>query len=269
VTAVSAPEVPPPAPSLAVRARDVLLSEWTKFWSVRSTYWTLLIAAVTALGGSILVAVANASTHGGGTPLNPVSSIFLSWLVYPEIAVGILGLLSFTAEYSSGQIRTTFAAVPQRLTVLAAKALVAGAVTLVAGELLVFIAFFATQAILSGHANAVSLSQPGVLRALVGGGCILSVATLLGLGLGAIIRHTAGSVAALPAVIYLPMLLAVLPSPWNYRIDRFAPVLAAIQVVSPHPSGHYFSPAVSFVVLIAWPAVALIVAGLLINRRDA
>ena len=185
------------------------------------------------------------------------------------LAVGILGVLTFTAECSSGQIRTTFTAVPQRLAVLAGKAVVAGAVTLVAGELLAFIAFFATRAILSGHADAVSLSQPGVARAIVGGGCTLCAVTLLGLGLGAIIRHTAGSVAALPAVIYLPLLFAVLPPPWNYRIDRFTPVLAASQVVSPHPSGHYFSPGLSFAVLIAWPAVALIVAGLLINRRDA
>jgi ABC-2 type transport system permease protein len=267
VTAISAPPVPASAPSRLVRARDVLLSEWTKFASVRSTYWTLLIATVTALGGSIIFAFANA--NGGNTHLNPVSSIFVAWLEYPVLAVGILGLLTFTAECSSGQIRATFTAVPQRLAVLGGKAVVAGAVTLVAGELLAFIAFFATQAILSGHANAVSLSQPGVLRSVACGGCILSAATLIGLGLGAIIRHTAGSVAALPAVIYLPLLFAVLPSPWNYRIDRFTPVLAASQLVSPHPSGHYFSPALSFAVLIAWPAAALIVAGLLINRRDA
>ena len=212
---------------------------------------------------------ANANGGGGGTRLNPVSSIFVGWLEYPVLAVGILGVLTFTAECSSGQIRTTFAAVPQRLAVLAGKAVVAGAVTLVAGELLAFIAFFATQAILSGHADAVSLSQPGVARAIAGGGSTLCVATLLGLGLGTIIRHTAGSIAALPAVIYLPLLFAVLPSPWNYRVDRFTPVLAASQVVSTHPSGHYFSPAVSFAVLIAWPAAALIVASLLINRRDA
>jgi hypothetical protein len=267
VTAVSAPAVAASTPSRFVRARDVLLSEWTKFASVRSTYWTLLIATVTGLGGSILIAVAGA--HGGKMGFNPVSGIFVAWLEYPVLAVGILGVLTFTAECSSGQIRTTFTAVPQRLAVLGGKAVVAGAVTLVAGELLAFIGFFATQAITSGHADAVSLSQPGVLRSVLGGGCTLCAVTLLGFGLGAIIRHTAGSIAALPAVIYLPLLFAVLPSPWDYRIDRFTMVLAASQVVSPHPSGHYFSPALSFTVLIAWPAAALIVAGLLINRRDA
>ncbi len=259
----------PATPSFVVRARDVLLSEWTKFRSVRSTYWTLLIAAVTALGGSVIVAIANANAKGGTSPLDPVASIFAAWLEYPVLAVGILGVLTFTAECSSGQIRTTFTAVPQRLAILCAKAGVAGAVTLVVGELLAFIAFFVTQAILSGHPNAISLSQPGVPRALLAGGFCLCAAALLGLGLGSIIRHTAGSVAALPAVIYLPLVFAALPPPWSYRIDRFTPVLAAGQLVSPHPSGHYFSPPLSFVVLIAWPAAALIVAGLLINRRDA
>lgn len=185
------------------------------------------------------------------------------------LALGILGLLTFTAECSSGQIRTTFTAVPQRLAVLAAKAGVAGGVTLIAGELLAFVAYFITQAILSGHPNAISLSQPSVPRAVLAGGFCLSAVTLLGLGLGAIIKHTAGSVAALPAVIYLPLLFAILPAPWNYRIGRFTPVLAAGQLVNPHPSDHFFSPALSFVVLIAWPAVALIIAGLLIKRRDA
>lgn len=257
------------APSIPVRARDVLLSEWTKFRSLRSTFWTLLVAVVTALGGSVIVAFANASAGGGGTSLDPVASIFIAWLEYPVLALGILGLLTFTAEYSSGQIRTTFAAVPQRLAVLAAKAGIVGAVTLVVGELLAFIAFFASRAILSGHPNAISLAQPGVPRAVLGGGFSLCAVTLLGLGLGAIIRHTAGTVAALPAVIYLPLVFAALPSPWNYRIGRFTPVLAADQLVSPHPSGHYFSPALSFVVLIAWPAVALAVAAFGLNRRDA
>ncbi|HEX6522120.1 MAG TPA: hypothetical protein VF070_19260 [Streptosporangiaceae bacterium] len=257
------------APPIPVRARDVLLFEWTKFRSVRSTYWTLLIAAVTALGGSVITAIANANAKDGGSPFNPVESIFLAWLEYPVLALGVLGLLTFTAECSSGQIRTTFTAVPQRLAVLAAKAGVAGAVTLIAGELLAFVAFFVTQAILSGHPDAISLSQPGVPRAVLAGGFCLSAVTLLGLGLGAIIKHTAGSVAALPAVIYLPLLFATLPAPWNYRIGRFTPVLAAGQLVNPHPSGNFFSPALSFVVLIAWPAVALIVAGLLIKRRDA
>jgi hypothetical protein len=254
-------------PSPPVRARDVLVSEWTKLRSVRSTYWTLLIAAVTAIGGSALTAVSEA--HASSSPFNPVAGIFIGWLEYPVLAIGILGVLIFTAEYSSGQIRMTFAAVPQRLAVLAAKAGVTGAVTLVFGELLAFVAFFGTQAILSGRRNAISLSQPGVLRAVLIGGFTLCVVAMLGLGLGALIRHTAGAVATLPALLYLPLLLATLPAPWNDRIGRFTLLFAAYQDVTSRPSASLFSPALSFVVLIAWPAVALVAAGILLVRRDA
>ncbi len=105
---MSALDIAPQAgrvPSLAVRARDVLVSEWTKVRSVRSSYWILLIAAVTAIGGSVIVAIATASS--GHSPMDPLASIFLAWLEYPVLAVGILGVLAFTSEYSTGQIRTT------------------------------------------------------------------------------------------------------------------------------------------------------------------
>jgi ABC-2 type transport system permease protein len=260
-------------PSLTARARDVLTSEWTKLRSVRSSYWTLLIAAVTGIGGSAVLAFSTAATAGtaggGSTPFDPVASIFVGWLEYPVLAVGILGVLAFTAEYSTGQIRTTFAAVPQRLAVLAAKAGVAGLVTLLFGELLAFASFFLSEAILSGHHRGISLSQPGVPGAVLAAGFSLFVIAMVGLGLGAIIRQTAAAVAALPALIYLPLILLSLPSPWNDRIGRFTLLLAAYQLVSLHPQPGLLSPALSMLVLIAWPAAVLLAAALLITRRDA
>jgi ABC-2 type transport system permease protein len=255
--------------SLAVRARDVLTSEWIKLRSVRSTYWTLLIAAVTAIGGSAIVGLSTAhSPNGGGTAFDPVAMIFLGWLEYPVLAVGILGVLAFTSEYSSGQIRTTFTAVPRRLAVLAAKASVMGVVMLLFGEVIAFIAFFVAAALESGH-HGISLSQPGAPRAVLAAGFCLFAIAMLGLGLGAIIRHTAGAVAALPAVIYLPLVLLALPSPWGERIGRFTMLVAADQLVSAHPRGGLLPPAVSLLILLAWPAAALLAAALLINRRDA
>ncbi len=255
------------APSLAARARDVLSSEWTKLRSVRSTYWILLIAAVTAVGGSAVLAFSTAS--GGSTPFDPVASIFVAWLEYPVLAVGILGVLAFSSEYSTGQIRTTYAAVPQRLAVLAAKAGVVGTVALVFGELLAFTSFFLSEAVLSGHHRGMSLSHPGVPGAVLAAGFSLFVIAMVGLGLGAMIRHTAGAVATLPALIYLPLIVLVLPGPWNYRIGRFTPLIAAYQVVSLHPRAELLSPGLSMVVLVAWPAAVLLGAALLITRRDA
>ena len=120
----------------------------------------------------------------------PLASIFFAWLEYPVLAVGILGVLAFTSEYGTGQIRTTFAAVPQRRAVLTAKAGAVGLLTLCFSELLAFVSFFLSEAILSGHHQGLSLAHPGVLGAVLGAGFSLFAIGLVGVGLGAIIRHT-------------------------------------------------------------------------------
>jgi hypothetical protein len=254
-------------PSLAVRARDVLVSEWTKVRSVRSTYWILLIAAITAIGGSVIVATTTASS--GHSPMDPLASIFVAWLEYPVLAVGILGVLAFTSEHSTGQIRTTFAAVPRRRAVLAAKVGAVGLLTLCFSELLAFISFFLSEAILSGHHRGLSLAHPGVLGAVLGAGFSLFAIGLVGVGLGAIIRHSAGAIAALPAMIYLPLVLLSLPAPWADRISRFTLLIASSQIVSLHPKVGLLSPSFSMLVVAAWPTVSLLIAALLITRRDA
>ncbi len=254
-------------PSLAVRARDLLACEWTKFRSVRSTYWTLAVAVVTPIGFSVLVASAFAASPSGQTPADPLLPGVLS-LEYAVIAVTVLGVLSFSSEFGTGLIGITFAAAPRRRAVLAAKAAVTGAVTLVAGEVVAFVSFFAVQAVLSGHHLSVTLSRPGVPGAVLATGVLLCVCTLIGVGLGAIIRHTAGGIAAAIGVIVLPALLSVLPSPWNARIGRFALLDAARQVTALHPQPNLFAPALSLLILLAWPAAALAAASLLITRRD-
>jgi len=180
-----------------------------------------------------------------------------------------MSVLVFTSEYSSGLIRTTFTVVPQRWAVLAAKAVTAGAAALVTGEVLAFASFFLTQAILSGRRGGLSVSHPGVPAAVLAAGFLLCVCALVGLGLGAIIRHTAGSIAATIVVIYLVAVLClVLPSPWNTRLGRFTLPFAAYQVVTLHPQAHLFSPGVSLLVILAWPAAVLVTAGVLLARRD-
>lgn len=255
-------------PAFITRMADVLGAEWIKVRSVKSSYWLLIIAAVTAIGGSTIVAVSERSSAKPPTT-DPVASVFLAWLEYPIIAVGILGVLSFTSEYGTGQIRTTFAAVPQRLTVLAAKAGITGIVALIFGELLAFASFLLSQTILAGHHGAVSLSHPGVPTELLAAGFSLFAIAMLGLALGAIIRHTAGAVAALPALIYLPLVALTLPPPWNDTIGKYTLLMAAYQLVSEHRHAGLLPPALSLLVVIAWPAVALVVAGILIQQRDA
>lgn len=256
------------APAITTRVVDVVASEWTKFRSVRSTFWLLVIAAFTAVGGSAIVAIAQRSSSKPPTS-DPLASVFLAWLEYPILAVGILGVLSITSEYTTGQIRATFTAVPQRLAVLAAKASVTGIVALIFGEALALASFLLAEAILAGHHGATSLSQPGVVGGVLAAGFFVFTIAMLGLGLGAIVRNTAGAVAVLPALIYLPLVVLTLPHPWNDSIGRFTLLMAAYQLVSEHSHAGLLSRPVSLVVVVAWPAVALLTAGFLIGRRDA
>jgi hypothetical protein len=252
----------------------VLASEWIKLWSVRSTYAALSIAAVLAVGlsalGTYLTATAAAHPPPGSPPLPDALTLSFSGFPTAQLAVAVLGVLAFTAEQSTGLIRTTIVAVPRRWAVLAAKAATAGAVALAAGEVLAFASFFLTQAILSEHHRGLSLAHPGVPGAVLAGGFYLVVVALLGLGLGVLLRSTAAAIAAAVALTYLiPEILSLLPSPWNGRIDRFLPLTAAQQLVSLHPKTDMFAPALSLLVVIGWAVAALAAACVMITRRDA
>ena len=266
---MSATGVHAPAASLAVRARDVIGCEWIKFRSVRSTFWTLLVAVVTPVVISVLVAFTVATAPGqGGLAADPLLPGLLS-LEYAVLAVGVLGVLAFSTEYSTGLIRTTFAAVPRRRAVLAAKAAVIGAATLVAGEVVALVSFALVQAVLAGHHRGVSLSRPGVPGAVLADGLLLFVVALMGVGLGAIVRHTAGGIAALVGLISLPTVVNLLHAPWGARIGQFTLPDAARQVTALHPAANLLAPTWSLLVLLAWLAATLLAAAAVITRRDA
>jgi len=246
----------------------VLLSEWTKLRALRSTYVTLAVAGIMALIASGIVAASTVTaTAAQAPPFGAVVGIFAGWLTYPALAIGILGIITITAEYATGQIRLTFTAVPRRLTVLAAKVAVTGLIGLVVGEVLAFAGYGLTAATLAGHPLAKSLH--GASIHVLAGGVSLCVIILLGLGIGTIFRRTAGAIAALPAVLYLPLLVFVLPSPWKFEIGRFTVMGAVYQLISAHPSNQLFSPVISLIVLFAWPAVALAAGAAIITRNDA
>lgn len=256
---------------LALRARDVLVSEWTKLRSVRSNYITLLFTAAATIGSTGLVAFSIAvSPKPAGGPFSSVTVSFFGYAEYGVLPVTVLSVLVFAAEYSTGLIRVTFAAVPRRWAVLAAKATVTGAVALVTGEVLAFTCFFLAQAILATHHRGVSLSQPGTVRPVLAAGLFLAVCAVMGVGLGAMIRHVAGAIAAAVGLIYLlSALCLLLRPPWNDRIGRFTVGLAAYQEVAVRRQPGLLSPAWSLLVLLAWPALTLAVAAVVITRRDA
>jgi ABC-2 type transport system permease protein len=254
---------------------DVLRSEWTKLRSVRSTYWTLLVAAVATIGLSILICSVYVGRYSHLTAqdkldFNP-TEFSLNGLFLAQFAIAVLGVLIITSEFSTGMIRSTFAAVPQRRTVLAAKALVFGTVTLVVGMVSCFTAFFVGQSILSSKHIQAHIGDPGVLRSVAGAALYLAVLGLLAMGIGALIRHSAGAIATVVGLILvLPGLVAALPSSWGDTISPYLPsnAGAALFRTSARGGGHLLSPWVGFAVLCLYGAIALGGAAVTITRRD-
>jgi hypothetical protein len=258
------------SPSLFAQVLDVVAFEWTKLRSVRSNRLTMLIAALVTLGLTTVVAESFASVPARRpTPIPPLTASFLGFAEYTVLPVTVLSVLVFTSEYSSGLIRTTFAAVPRRRAVLAAKACVTGLAALIVGELLAFACFFLTQAILSGRHGGLSVAQPGVPGAVLAVGLALAACAVVGVATGAIIRHTAGAIgAAITTVYLLAALCLLLPSPWDTRLGRFTMPFAVYQLLSLHRQAGLLSPALSLLVLLGWPAIALIAAATVLTRRD-
>jgi ABC-2 type transport system permease protein len=179
-------------------------------------------------------------------------------------------VLVISAEYSTGMIRTTFSAVPTRDTVLRVKAAVFGATAAVVGLISSFIAFFVGQAILSSKHIGASIGDPNVLRAVIGAGLYLAVLGLFALGIGALIRHTAGAIATLFGLIFvLPGIVLALPTSWSNAISKYLPSNAGEAVFRTVTDRASLSPWVGFGLFCAYTALALIAAGVVIKRRDA
>jgi hypothetical protein len=253
--------------------RTVARMEWLKLRSVRSTWWTLLVLAAALIGLAILVmvhqhwATMSAADRASFDPTNDS----YAGLAIGQLAIGVLGVLAVSSEFSSGMIRATFAAVPRRPQVLAAKAAIVAAVTLVAGEVLAFAAFAIGQAVLKSPAPHATLAQPGVLRAVLMAGAYPTLIGLIGLGLGALIRHTAGAISAVVGVLFvLPLILVPLGTSIQHSAGRFMPMLIAensMTAVKPVP--HSLSPGLGFAMLCLYAAAALAAGGWALVRRDA
>ncbi len=269
---------PTPAGSGAGRPTGALLpavlrSEWTKLRSVRSTMWSLFTAFAITAGFGALLSWAYVSRYdeiGFRERLTfDATAHSLNGMFLAQLAIGVLGTLVITAEHTTGLIRATFTAVPQRRVVLAAKAVVFGASALVVSMVSVFTAFFVGQSILQSKHIGVSIGDPHVLRAVLGAGAYLTMVGLLGLAIGAIVRRTAGAIAILfGLVLVLPILAQALPSPWNHDVAKFLPGPLGGAIYSVRPDSDLLRPGVAFVVAIAWVVVLFALATTLISRRE-
>ena len=267
----------PPAGGRSIRVPSVLASEWIKMRSVRSTGWSIFAMTVITIGVAVIAGIT--VTHQWNTfsledkfTFDP-TGLSLRGLLFSELVIGVLGVLVISAEYGTMTIRATLSAVPHRPLVLAAKASVFAVLALVVGEILSFGAFFLCQALLSNPAPHAMLSQPGVLRAVVGSGLLVPVFGLFALGIGAIVRHTAGAITTyVGAFLVLPLIIQALPSSLSRPVDKFMPFLIINAMTSTGRSfdiGPAFAPWTGFGLMCAYAAAALLIGGWLMVRRDA
>jgi ABC-2 type transport system permease protein len=254
--------------------RSVARMEWRKLRTVRSTGLIMAVFAVGMISLSVL-----ALSHEGYPQLSaadrasfdPTHDSTFTGLLLGQLLAGVLGVLTITSEFSSGMIRATFAAAPRRQLVLGAKAAVLGAVMLAAGEILAFAAFLAGQAVLPAPAPHATPGQPGALRAVLMSGAYPALIALIGLGLGGVIRHTAGAICAVVAVLFLlPLLIAPLGASTSDAVIRFLPEqIAALSLTATKPASPALPPVVAFGLLCGYAAVALAVGAWQLARRDA
>lgn len=272
-TAGSTPEVPARRPGFG----RLMLGEWTKFRSVRSTIWALILLVVLDLGFTVLFTwltvsqwdKSGAASHAA-TRADPTTLILGTGLEFSQLTICVLGVLVITSEYSTGMIRASLLAVPKRLPMLAAKALVFGLVVLLVGLAVSFASFFIGAPILHSKAP-ISLSDPGVLGAVVGGGMYLAVLGLFALAIGAIVRHSAGAITGVIGfVLVLSPLALLLPGTIGKEIHAYLPVAAGQLITQARQAPHdLLSPWQGFGIFCLWTMALLIVAAVLLKRRDA
>jgi ABC-2 type transport system permease protein len=250
--------------------RTVARMEWQKLRTVRSTRYVLALFAVSMIGLAMIVL-----SHEGyprmsaadRATFDPTHDCFIG-LVLGQLLLGVVGVLTITSEFSSGMIRATFAAAPRRPLVLGAKAAVLGAVTLATGEIVALAAFLAGQAALQAPAPHATLGQPGVLRAVLVAGAYPALIAIIGLGLGAIIRHTAGAICALVGVLFVLPLLFVSPSLQN-TMQNFLPHPMANSLTAVKPFQDTLPPGLVFGLLCTYAMAALAAGAWALTRRDA
>jgi hypothetical protein len=260
-----------------VRQGRVAVSEWTKLRSVRSTRWSLLAATVLTIGLPMVFSAFLSARWGHLDPgeradhqRHPLE-VSLAGVNVSQLAIAVLGVLVITAEYSTGMIRATLTAVPKRLPVLWAKIAVYAAVVFVLMLPSVIIGYFGSQAILNRHhIMQISFSHPGVARSIIGAAGYVVLVGVFALAIGAIVRNTAGGIAAFAAIFFvIPPLLNILPTSWNNAISPWLPDSAGRSMFMLTHDSNSLSPTAGFALFLGYCALAIGIAAILLARRDA
>ncbi|ONI80144.1 hypothetical protein ALI22I_42785 [Saccharothrix sp. ALI-22-I] len=266
--------VAPARPAYKVTWLRVLRSEWTKFWSVRSSPITLATALFLLMGIGAIASYTYDPAAAPGSDGPPITdgaiSLALMGTIFTSLAIGVLGVLVSAGEYSTGMIRATLAAVPKRLPTLWAKTAVFGVVATVVTAVGALGAFLLGAVILDGEAIAMSLGDDGVLRALAGTGLYLGLVGMWGVALGALLRSSAGGIAVLVGMLLIvPGLSSLLPASIADNVTPYLPSNAGQAVTHLNQATNSLGPWTGVAVFAGWVVVTLVAAAYRLARRDA
>ena len=257
-----------------VTLASVTRSEWIKFRSVRSTLMGVIVTTVLTVGLGALITTAVRANWNQMDPIrklafDPVSTS-LGGTLFAQFAVGVIGTLFITSEYSSGSIRTTFAAVPRRSLVVTGKLVVLVGSLLVVTEAVCVATFLLGQSIFSGVVPTASLGDGAVLRSVLLGGVYLTLLAVLGLALGLILRQSAASISTFTSLLLvIPIILFLLPQSWQNATTKFMPSALGRSMMSTTAPENFFGAWTATSLLVIYVIVAFAVGVVLLLRRDA
>lgn len=267
---LSPARLPVLAPPCTATLTNVVLSEWTKIRTLRSTFFSLAVAVAIGVGLGTLISYESGIHYSAAQgPWDPTATS-LGALMIGQLAIAVLGVLTITGEYSTGMIQTSLAAVPRRGRLLATKAAVFAAVALVTGEILSWAAFALGQAVMHGHAPTAAIGQPYVARAVLGAGLYVALIGLMAVAIGTLLRHTAGAIVTVVGLLFvLPGVLEALPTSWRNPVEKYWPTNAGSQVLEVTRASHTLSAWWGFGEFALFVAVLLGLAFWFLQRRDA
>jgi ABC-2 type transport system permease protein len=251
-----------------------LRSEWIKLRTVRSTIWSYATVIVISLGMAALMSLA--LNLGGSEVPTGRHAAFLAQagtfgVFFSQLVVAVLGVLAISGEYSTGMIRSSLTAVPKRLPMLAAKAVILFLCTFVVGAISTFASALVATPILAGQGITASFADPDLFLPLLGGALYLALVAVFSLGVGAILRSSAGGIAAaLGIVLLLPIVLMMIPADWAADVQPYLLSNAGLAIFGLS----VFVPITlevwqNILVTVAWVVAALAAAAVLLKCRDA
>ncbi|GAB3615462.1 ABC transporter permease subunit [Okibacterium endophyticum] len=252
----------------------VLNSEWIKLRTLRSTMWSFALIVLVALALGITMAATFGDPLSAQAPedvrVSITVTIVIASTVLAQLIAAVLGALTISGEYSTGMIRSTLAAVPTRLPALFAKAIVLGATTFVVGIIGTTLTFFATLGLRADKGMDVALTNPDVYMPMLGAAAYIALVAVFALGLGALIRSSAGAIAAaIGLILVLPLVLGLIPADWASDTAPYLLLNAGNELIGLSSSDEPRGTWELMGIIIAWPVATMFAGTIALARRDA